>query len=310
MNTTLLAPAQWAQKEFGLAELGDQRRTKRLVNIAKCLAKVLAERCRKRFRGGTNSKRPTVSRPSREQLRKRLAPHWQRTRAACREPGEYLLIEDTTELDYTNHPATAEMGSIGDGRGRGLWLHSTLAVRVEGWKLGQATRRSGVGFVWAAMWSAGPARRVGRLAAAGQTSAGVAAVGGGVGEVGSPPRGASGFIWRTGRRIFTSRCNGASAVGIDFIIRGYRDRVLADGAGDLKAAVAQAPVLGQMTVEVRSRGGEPARTAMVSREECYDDVVEGAVATGRRAAGFWSTWWKCARWMRRRGSKSRCTGCC
>ena len=39
MNTTLLAPAQWAQMEFGLAELGDQRRTNRLVNIAQGLAK-------------------------------------------------------------------------------------------------------------------------------------------------------------------------------------------------------------------------------------------------------------------------------
>ena len=39
MNTTLLASAQWAQMEFGLAELGDQRRTNRLVNIAQGLAK-------------------------------------------------------------------------------------------------------------------------------------------------------------------------------------------------------------------------------------------------------------------------------
>jgi hypothetical protein len=34
----MLAPAQWAQMEFALAELGDPRRTQRLVKIATRLA--------------------------------------------------------------------------------------------------------------------------------------------------------------------------------------------------------------------------------------------------------------------------------
>ena len=38
MSTTLMTPAQWAQSEFALAELGDQRRTQRLVKIATALA--------------------------------------------------------------------------------------------------------------------------------------------------------------------------------------------------------------------------------------------------------------------------------
>ena len=37
-TTTLHPPAQWAQLEFGLASLGDRRRTQRLVNIATHLA--------------------------------------------------------------------------------------------------------------------------------------------------------------------------------------------------------------------------------------------------------------------------------
>src|SRR5207237_9427486 len=66
-----------------------------------------------------------------------LAPHVERTQRACRQPGEYLLIEDTTELDYTNHPATQDLGPIGDGQGRGFELHTTLAERVEGGNLAQ-----------------------------------------------------------------------------------------------------------------------------------------------------------------------------
>jgi len=38
MSTSLIPPAQWAQNEFGFAQLGDQRRNKRLVNIAGHLA--------------------------------------------------------------------------------------------------------------------------------------------------------------------------------------------------------------------------------------------------------------------------------
>jgi Transposase DNA-binding len=38
MSNMLLAPAQWAQNEFGFAQLGDQLRNQRLVKIATHLA--------------------------------------------------------------------------------------------------------------------------------------------------------------------------------------------------------------------------------------------------------------------------------
>ena len=38
MSTSLIPPAQWAQNEFGFAQLGDQRRNIRLVKIAEHLA--------------------------------------------------------------------------------------------------------------------------------------------------------------------------------------------------------------------------------------------------------------------------------
>jgi len=50
---------------------------------------------------------------------------------------------------------------------------------------------------------------------------------------------------------------------VDFVIRACQDRRLADGMGHLREAVAQGPLLGRSTVEVRSRGGKPARTAIV-----------------------------------------------
>ena len=134
MTNTLLRPAQWAESEFASAQLGDQRRTQRLVKIATNLVQKPGGTLPQAFPTYSELKaayrffnQPKVTFPQIQQ------PHWQRTRAACQEPGEYLLIEDTTDLDYTDHPATEEMGAIGDGRGRGLRLHTTLAVRVEGW---------------------------------------------------------------------------------------------------------------------------------------------------------------------------------
>ena len=55
------------------------------------------------------------------------ARHRQKTlQAPCEQV--VLLVEDTTELDFTAHASKTGLGLIGDGRGRGLLLHSTLAL--------------------------------------------------------------------------------------------------------------------------------------------------------------------------------------
>ena len=61
-----------------------------------------------------------------------LEGHCERTRAACLQPGRYLLIGDTTEIDYTGHKATVGLGCIGEKNSqRGFLLHSTLAVEIS-----------------------------------------------------------------------------------------------------------------------------------------------------------------------------------
>jgi hypothetical protein len=60
--------------------------------------------------------------------------------------------------------------------------------------------------------------------------------------------------------------------GIDFIIRGCQDRRLADEQGRLCEALEQAPVLGLSTVELRSRGAEAARTAVVQIKRTRVDL--------------------------------------
>src|ERR1051325_3768378 len=148
MCTTLLAPPQWAQNEFGFAPLGDRRRQHRLVKIATQLAAKPSGSPPQAFPDWAELKaayrffgQPGVS------FERILAPHLERTRQSCRAPGEYLLIEDTTLLDYSRHRATTDLGVIGNGGGRGFALHTTLAVRVEAWTLEQRPEGTLVGLL-------------------------------------------------------------------------------------------------------------------------------------------------------------------
>ena len=38
------------------------------------------------------------------------------------------MLQDTTELDSTQRPDREDIGSIGNGKGRGIMVHSSLAV--------------------------------------------------------------------------------------------------------------------------------------------------------------------------------------
>jgi hypothetical protein len=101
MSITTLQPAgQWAQDEFAFAELGDPRRNKRLVNIATRLAASPDGTLPQAFPDWAELKaayrffdNPVVD------FQKVLQPHLERTRSACREAGEYLIIEDSSILD-------------------------------------------------------------------------------------------------------------------------------------------------------------------------------------------------------------------
>jgi hypothetical protein len=192
------------------------------------------------------------------------SPHWQRTRAACQAPGQYLLIEDTSELDYTDHPATQEMGCIGNGRGRGLLLHTTLALRIEGWDPEERPQAIVLGLLAQQCWSrwgrpkGQPETRRQLMNRSRESQRWAAAL-----EEGGPPAGSTWIYIADRESDFyepIERCQRRKA---DFIIRAFHDRVLSGGHGHLKAEVAQAPVCGRWSVEVRGRAGRAARTAQV-----------------------------------------------
>src|SRR5436190_20275170 len=103
MQNSLLICTQWAQQHFSSVDLGDCRRVQRLVKVAAALAA-----------------RPTGTLPGalphwRElkaayrlfdnralTFEKALAPHRRHAQASCSAVGQYLLIEDTTLLDFSS----------------------------------------------------------------------------------------------------------------------------------------------------------------------------------------------------------------
>ena len=265
MTTTLMKPAQWAQSEFALAQLGDQRRIQRLVKIATNLAHSPGGTLPQAFPVWSELKAAyrffNQPKTTFEQIQR---PHWQRTRAACQQPGEYLLIEDTSELDYTGHPATEDLGSIGDGRGRGLLLHTTLAVRIEGWDRDERPQGIVLGLLAQQCWSRwgrpirGQETWRQRMSRSRESQRWAAAL-----EEGGPPAGSTWIQIMDREGDFYEPIERCQRQRADFIIRAFHDRVLSGGQGHLKAAVAKAPRFGQLTVELRAHAGRAARMAKV-----------------------------------------------
>jgi len=57
-----------------------------------------------------------------------VQPHLEQTRAQARPHKRVLLIQDTTEVDYQQHPPTSGLGPIGNGSHQGFRLQTVLAV--------------------------------------------------------------------------------------------------------------------------------------------------------------------------------------
>jgi hypothetical protein len=262
---SILAPtAQWAQEQFGLAPLGDLRRTKRLVKITTKLAASPGGTLPQAFPEWAELKAAYrfFSQPQMTPA-KIQSVHLENTLSRCRQPGEHLIIEDTTLLDYSASAAALDLGIIGNGHGRGFELHSALAVRVEGWTLEQKPEGMVVGLLGqqcdcptprppgeteAQRWQR--ARKSRRWAAA-------------LEAIGSPPTDCRWIYLADREADFYEPIQVCQRRGIDFVIRSRCNRRLADEAGHLWEKLSQQPMLGQSTVELRARPGQAARTAIV-----------------------------------------------
>lgn len=139
-----LAPGEWIEQEFGTVELGDKRLRDRLM-------KIIGDRSRhpntsyleacdgdraaiKGFYGFVDSSREEVSPEA------ILSAHRERTIARMMSHDLVLVVQDTTNLNFSSRPHTKGLGPMGTNQtgaeSLGLRLHTSLALSDEGLPLG------------------------------------------------------------------------------------------------------------------------------------------------------------------------------
>jgi len=127
----------WAAVEFGQAQLGDPRRTQRLVWLAEQRAQQptasFAQGC-----GGAAGAKAAYRFFDNAHVTPEavLESHRRATVARMAQYPVVLLPQDTTQVDYSTHTDTEGLGVLQNERQRGLLLHTTLAVTPERVPLG------------------------------------------------------------------------------------------------------------------------------------------------------------------------------
>jgi hypothetical protein len=256
----VMSPAEWADRTFAAVDLGDQRRERRALTLAASL-----------MRHPDASLPQQMHEPPALKAAYRLLdeddvthaalsqPHWDATRDRAGRQELVLLVQDTTEIDYTHHPKTEGLGPIGNGRGRGYLLQTVLAVLPQprqvlgiaaqepflrksapkGQSCTQRRARERESQVWSRMVQA----------------------------VGRPPEGST---WvHVGDRYsdifdFMEACRDHQG---HFLIRVAQDRRIYaddDTVESLLASVRCLPAQGQRELKLRAKDGKPARIAQLS----------------------------------------------
>ena len=132
---TLVDSQAWAQDTFGQVELGDPRRTRRLVRVAAQMAADPQGSLPRQVAGSWADLKAAyrlwrAEGVSHEAISR---PVWQHTRQQLtQEPDVVLLVHDDTEIDCGYRPATSGLGPIGNGSHRGFFVHSVLALGPRG----------------------------------------------------------------------------------------------------------------------------------------------------------------------------------
>lgn len=124
------AHRDWAELHFGHCELGDKRRTQRLIQVAADVASNPSASLPDQMATWGDVKAAYNLFDRDEVTFEAIArPHWELTKQ--RTAGRFLVIGDTTELDFGIHRDIADLGPTGNGGGRGFLLHNGLMVHGD-----------------------------------------------------------------------------------------------------------------------------------------------------------------------------------
>jgi hypothetical protein len=268
INGHLQRTRHWAEQELNHAQLGDQRRTRRLITVTTGLALNPHGTLPASFPEWKDLRAAYRLLAEREVTHgKILAPHFHRVAEACRSPGQYLLVEDTTTLSFNSHAAAVDLGPVNDQASLGILVHNTLVLRVSDWDRRQVPVVTVLGLANQQCWTRPKVglkkkekSKAGRLQRQRESARWADGL-----QTWAPPPSRTQWIYVADREsdiyeVF-SRCE---AVGADWVIRAAQARALMKDDRSVLTAVAQAPVRGYSNVELRARAGQPARTLRVA----------------------------------------------
>jgi hypothetical protein len=127
--SSLSDPLRWAQQQWSTTALGDVRRTRRAVQLGAALASRPEDSLPEQTGSWREVKAAYRLLNEPDVTHRALSePHGQATRQQARQAGTILFVQDTSDLDFTTHRHTKDLGWIGNTGGRGFLLHSCLAV--------------------------------------------------------------------------------------------------------------------------------------------------------------------------------------
>jgi hypothetical protein len=263
---------RWAEEQFAGAKLTDIRRVARVKTIAEAMAvhpgRSIPKLCRNLYaaKATYNLFKHVEATPENIQ-----AGHRAWVLDAMRQPGVYLLLEDTTELSWSGKQAIAGLGPIGNSAAglQGFFLHTVLSVRWPDTAQDNSKRQpvEVIGLGDQHYYVRTPCRQPRessqeRLKRAResqvwpQTSQ----------RVGRAPAGARWVRVADREADIYEYLVSCQELGHGFVIRAAKDRAFSHPetgkrAGRLFTAARSAVPLGEFTVELRQRPQHPARTA-------------------------------------------------
>jgi hypothetical protein len=179
--------------------------------------------------------------------------------------GPVLFIQDGTELDYTPHPDTSGLGFIGDGRGQGMELQSTLCAIP-----GPDPEILGIAFSSAWTRDHAPRAKTEKRSERDARHKETDVWGDSVEAIGMAPQPDSGTRWISvsdrGSDVFTFFTR-ALALGWSCLVRSKHDRRMQDSdesAGRLHSFARSMPAVATTTLYLRARPGAPARNVLLN----------------------------------------------
>src|SRR2546427_6919770 len=261
----LLDATSWAVTECADAELGDLRRTQRLVQLAHVLAQrpgaALPEACgsgamlKAAYRFFTNDDIVPDD---------MLQSHIEATYSRLDAVPLVLAVQDTTEANWTNLRATTGLGPLGCTACQGLLVHTTLAITPE---------RVPLGLVAQQVWARDPddigkrARRKQLPISQKESQKWLASLDAVFSARDACPQTCFVSIGDREADVYDLLATPRPA-GVELLIRASWDRCVSAPQRYVWATVEAQPVVEQLRLQVPRRGAQPAREATLALRFC------------------------------------------